>query len=109
MATQSSRRTIDHEEIRKWAEARGGHPATVKRTVTSEKPGILRIDFPGYRGEEDLGEISWDEFFDQFEDSDLTFIYQETTAEGQTSRFCKLVRRTEDDRRAYERSRRKAA
>ena len=24
--------TTNHEEIRKWAEARGGKPATVKRT-----------------------------------------------------------------------------
>ena len=26
----SSKRTIDHDEIRKWAEARGAKPATVK-------------------------------------------------------------------------------
>ena len=46
----SSHTTTDHDEIRKWAEARGGKPATVKRTESDGEAGVLRIDFPGYSG-----------------------------------------------------------
>ena len=29
---------------------------------------MLRLDFPGYTGEDKLEEISWDEFFEKFEE-----------------------------------------
>lgn len=85
--------TTNHDEIRRWAEERGGHPAAVKATSSAEDPGIIRIDFPGYSGQESLEEISWDDFFDKFEEKSLAFIYQDTTASGETSRFFKLVGR----------------
>jgi len=86
-------RTTDHETIRRWTEERGGHPATVASTAEKGEAGILRIDFPGYSGEESLSEISWEEFFDKFEESQLAFLYQEKTADGELSRFNKLVSR----------------
>jgi hypothetical protein len=96
MTEHSSRITTDHDEIRRWAESRGGKPATVKRTEKGGEPGILRIDFPGYSGEGSLEEISWDDFFEKFEQEQLAFVYQETTASGEPSRFSKLVRREKD-------------
>ena len=59
MAKQESNAkvTTDHRLIRKWVEARGGHPATVKRTRRGDEPGVLRIDYPGYSGEEALEPI----------------------------------------------------
>src|ERR1043165_8349714 len=83
--------TTDHEKIRNWAEARGGEPATVKNTEDGEEAGILRLDFdPPDTG---LKKISWDEFFEKFDDADLAFLYQEKTAGGKTSRFHKFVDR----------------
>lgn len=41
-------------------EKRGGFPATVKRTEHEHKPGILRIDFPGFSGEDNLERVDWD-------------------------------------------------
>ena len=32
--------TTDHDEIRKWAEARGGRPAAVRSTQSKDGPGI---------------------------------------------------------------------
>ena len=87
----SSKTTRDHDEIRKWVEKRGGHPATVRGT--GDEVGILRIDFPGYSGEGKLEEITWEEFFEKFDEKDLAFIYQEKTADGKESRFSKLVSR----------------
>jgi hypothetical protein len=82
----SASTTTDHDEIRKWAESRGGHPSMVK-TGKQDDGGILRIDFG--EPEESLEEISWDEFFDIFEGNDLAFLYQD---EGK-SRFNKFVAR----------------
>ncbi|WP_437309314.1 lipocalin/fatty-acid binding family protein [Sorangium sp. So ce388] len=96
MSANSSKTTIDHDEIRQWAESRGGRPATVKSTEKSGEPGILRIDFPGYSGEGTLEEIAWDDFFAKFEESNLAFVYQEKTADGQPSNFSKLVSRPDD-------------
>jgi len=55
---------------------------------------VLRLDFPGYSGKDTLQEVSWDDFFDKFERKHLAFLYQEKTASGRTSRFCKLVDRS---------------
>jgi hypothetical protein len=92
MSTQQNV-TIDHEFIRQWAEQRGARPAAVERTASDGDPGIIRLDFPGYSGEGSLVEISWDEFFDKFEEKELALIYQEKTADGEQSNFNKLVSR----------------
>ena len=86
-----SKTTQDHNRIRKWAEARGAHPAAVKGTGKRGDPGILRLDFPGYRGKLTLKEISWDDFFKKFDAENLDFLYQERTKSGARSNFNKLV------------------
>jgi hypothetical protein len=74
-----NRTTTDHEEIRRWAEERGGRPAAVVNSENNEDvaAGGLRIDFPDYDSGEPLQEITWTEFFDRFEEENLTFIFQE--------------------------------
>jgi len=89
----SSHATTDHEVIKRWAEQRKGHPAAVERTAGNDDVGIIRIDFPGYSGEGSLKEITWDEFFEKFEEKQLALVYQDKTADGKTSRFNKLVGR----------------
>jgi hypothetical protein len=85
--------TTDHEKIRKWAEERGGKPATVAGTGTKkEHAGILRLDFEPK--DEKLEPISWNEFFQKFEESELAFLYQDRTADGSISRFHKFVSRS---------------
>ncbi len=63
--------TTDHDTIRKWAESKGGKPADVDRTHHGGDVGILRLMFPNRREpqHEALVEISWDEFFRQFEEA----------------------------------------
>ena len=92
----TSQTTTDHEAIRKWVEARGGHPATVKRTEKHGEPGLLRIDFPGFSGEGSLEEITWEAFFDKFEKEKLAFLCQEETKGGKESRFSKIIARPDD-------------
>jgi len=86
--------TSDHEEIRKWAEERQGAPACVRGTGKRGDVGMLRIDFPGGRGAQDkLQKISWDEWFQKFDERGLALLYQSQTASGRSSRFNKLVSR----------------
>ena len=85
--------TTNHNEIKKWVEERGGHPARVKDTDNKDGGGVLRIDYPGYSGEQELEEISWDEFFETFDDRKLAFLHQDETKDGEQSRFSKLVSR----------------
>lgn len=87
-----AQKTQDHKTIRQWTEARGGVPATVAATADDDEPGVLRIDFPGYSGDDTLERISWEEFFDKFDEENLSFRYQDETEDGDVSRFCKFVR-----------------
>jgi hypothetical protein len=96
-----SKTTTDHGEIRKWAEERSGKPAHVKGTGGADDPGILRIDFPGYSGEGKLEEISWEEFFEKFDEQGLALVYQEKTAAGQKSNFNKLVSREDGETKTH--------
>ena len=89
----SSRVTVDHDEIRQWAEERGAKPAAVKSTSTEEDVGIIRLDFPGYSGEGSLEEITWEQFFEKFEEGQLAMVIQDVTADGEQSNFNKLVSR----------------
>lgn len=86
-----AKQTTDRAKIRKWVEDRNGHPARVKGTGKGDTLGVLRIDYPGYSGEDSLEEITWDEFFEAFEANNLAFLYQDESE----SRFSKLISREE--------------
>src|SRR2546423_12162072 len=88
-----TRTTRDHDEIRRWAESRGAIPSEVSSTRASREPGILRFQFPGAANRNDsaLREISWEDFFQKFDESNLELLYQDQTAGGQTSNFNKLI------------------
>jgi hypothetical protein len=86
-----SKTTRDHDVIRQWAEERGAKPSHVKRTGSAEDVGILRFDFPGYSGEESLEPISWDQFFEKFDERGLALVYEDETSGGQRSNFNKLI------------------
>lgn len=87
--------TTSHQEIKRWVEDRGGVPVSVEQTASGDDPGVLRIDFPGHGDEEGFRKLSWDEFFAKFDEKRLAFLYQEETADGGTSRFCKFIDRTQ--------------
>jgi hypothetical protein len=86
-----SKTTTNHDEIRRWAEERGGVPASVRDTGGNGDAGVLRIEFRD--PDDELGEVDWDKFFRTFDDRGLAFVYQDRTADGQLSRFNKFVRR----------------
>jgi hypothetical protein len=81
--------TTDHNTIRKWAEKHGGKPAAVDRTHKKDDVGIIRIMFPKapHSEHDHLVEISWDEFFKEFDERKLALLYEPD------SMFSKLVGR----------------
>lgn len=79
--------TTDHKTIRTWAEKRGGHPARVRGTGNGDDPGLLCLDFGA--PDEKLDHISWDEFFEKFEENKLALLFQDEDE----SHFNKLIRR----------------
>ncbi|MDK3255783.1 Rho termination factor N-terminal domain-containing protein [Blastococcus capsensis] len=80
--------TTSHEVIRRWAEDRGGVPATVEGTEHGDHLGVLRFDFGGDSG--NLRHVSWDEWFDTFDARTLNFLYQEERKDGNQSTFFRL-------------------
>jgi hypothetical protein len=70
---------------------------------------MIRIEFPGapHSNDANLQQISWNEFFEKFDERDLALLYQGRTAGGQRSNFYKIVNRN-SGRRASS-SRRSAA
>lgn len=99
MSSHSSHTTTNHDEIKRWAEARNAKPACVKGTGGGGDPGMIRLDFPGYSGSESLQPISWDEWFSAFDRNKLALVYQDQTADGARSNFNKLVARDTADER----------
>jgi hypothetical protein len=85
---QKAKRTQDHDTIQQWTEERGGRPSVVEDTE------ILRIDFDDSDGsrDEELQAISWEGFFEVFDDRDLEFLYQDRTEDGKLSRFNKFAK-----------------
>jgi len=56
---------------------------------------MIRIDFPGYSGQQSLEPITWEEWFEKFDEKKLALIYRDQ------DRFNKLVsRETAEERRA---------
>lgn len=76
--------TRNVDVIRAWAQARGAHPATTPGGDT-ERPRVLRLDFPGY--DKNLEPVSWDAFARVFQERDLVFLFQDKKADGDQSNF----------------------
>ena len=81
--------TTDHDTIRQWASKHGGKPAAVRATHQGGDVGIVRIMFPKapQSEHEGLQEVSWEEFFKEFDSRGLALLYEED------SMFSKIVSR----------------
>lgn len=70
---------------------------------------MIRLDFPGYSGEQSLEHIEWDEWFQKFDESGLALLVQDKTTRGQKSNFNKLVSRETASGGGQSSSRRKSS
>jgi hypothetical protein len=85
-------KTSDPQVIRRWAAARAGQPAIMpsheKNATTAAVPHIV---FPADAYLNSYTTISWQELFDRMQREALVFVYQEKTASGSLSHFCRFV------------------
>ncbi len=96
--TNKSHTTTNHDTIRAWAETHDAVPATARGTQSDGEAGVLTLDMVGYGADEvQLEHISWDMWFDKFDDANLAFLYQEEKTSGSDSTFFKLVSRDSVD------------
>jgi hypothetical protein len=80
--------TTNPEEIQNWVISRSGYPAIGKRIHGSEVVTELCIHFSDEQSFSSVKPISWDEFFQKFQEEKLVFLYQEKTHTGEVSRSC---------------------
>ncbi len=83
--------TKDHEVIQRWATKRQALPATGEATSTGpatvqvrDGGAGIRFNFPGsglFRP------ISWDEWFENFDKHELTFVYDNEAADRTSNRY----------------------
>jgi hypothetical protein len=86
--------TTDHNEIRRWAEDRGGRPVRVHGVFGKTGDATdLRIDFLFDKYDDDVEQISWEDFFAQLDREQMVLVYQTETEGGSTSRFARIVRK----------------
>lgn len=77
--------TQDHDLIRHWAEKHRAEPATGEATASgpatmkvNDGGAGIRFNFPGLHR---FRPISWDEWFGNFDEHDLEFVYEEEVAD----------------------------
>ena len=83
-----SDKLTDHDKIKDWVTKNDGFPATVKDTQEINATGILRI---GFNKQDALMKISWNEFFQKFDEEKLALVVAETSKDKDG--FCKIVSR----------------
>lgn len=89
--TSDTKTTTDHETIREWIEQRGSIPAQVTEPA-GDDPGSLAV-IPEGKMDDSVREVSWEKFFEIFEDEGLAFVYQTKRDNPDEQWFCKFDER----------------
>lgn len=96
MSLDESKTTDNHITIKKWAEERDGKPALMDGIVPENGGGeMLRINFMG-GSEGPMNQISWDKFFEIFENNNLLFLYEDEIKVGEKSKFHKFIKKDKE-------------
>ena len=69
--------TTDHGLIKNWAEARHGCPAVIRKITDAGIDLVLSFVFPDIDPEGIARKLSWDEFFERFDQQHLVFVYDD--------------------------------
>lgn len=67
--------TTDHALVRAWMEDHDAYPAHLDQSEGEGDRGLLRVGFREGEADRDLKEIRYEEFFEEFEEKDLAFVY----------------------------------
>jgi hypothetical protein len=91
--TGETETTTEHDTIREWVEERGSTAAQVTEPA-GDDPGSLAI-IPEGQMDDSVREVSWEEFFEIFEDEELAFVHQTEKDDPEEQWFCQFTERGE--------------
>ena len=93
--SKSQKTLTSHSEIKNWTEDRGGMPMAVKSTLNQDgtDSSVVRIAFREElkKDKGELTEISWDRFFEIFDENNLALV---VSANDNKDQFNKIVKRS---------------
>ncbi|EOM74579.1 hypothetical protein DW322_03220 [Rhodococcus rhodnii] len=84
--------TSDHDVIRRWVDGHDGFPARVPATESDGPGGVLRVDFAGGPPSADIEHLTWDQWFDIFDDRRLALEYKDAEYPGDDMWFAFVPR-----------------
>ena len=94
MSSEELKTTDNHASIKNWVEERDGIPAMLEGIADKSKAGqMLRINF--HDKKEILNNISWDVFFEIFDENNFQLLYDDRTIDGEKSHHYQFVKKTD--------------
>ncbi|NGX85294.1 hypothetical protein [Aequorivita sp. KMM 9714] len=92
MNSDELKTTDNHTTIKNWVEARDGVPAMTEGIANTSMAGkMLRINF--HNNKENLSNISWDVFFEIFDENNFQLLYDDRTIDGKKSNYYQFVKK----------------
>jgi hypothetical protein len=82
--------TRNHQVIRAWATLRHAKPVLLRASNPSDPIEALRLQVSDRRVSE-YDHVTWDEWFELMDGANLTFIFQERTADGGWSDLYRFI------------------
>ena len=79
--------TTDPSLIKKWAEARRATPAVIRKFTSDGMEMVLSFLFPDINIDEVVTRLSWEEFFEKFNQQRLVFVYEDSDRNQKASRY----------------------
>jgi hypothetical protein len=79
--------TTDPVLIKKWAEVRHASPAVVRRFTGDGTELILSFSFSDNGADEVVHSLSWEEFFEKFNQQRLVFVYDDNDLTQNANRY----------------------
>ncbi|MFC6906640.1 hypothetical protein ACFQGH_15700 [Halalkalicoccus tibetensis] len=89
--TDETRMTTDHGTIRNWIESNDLAVARTAETARNRSGGLTVVTEG--RTDDSIKEVSWDEFFETFEDEGLAFVYRTETMGPEEQLYYEFVPR----------------
>ena len=79
--------TTDPSLIKKLAEARRASPAIIRKVTNDGIEMVLSFLFPDIKIDEVATRLTWEEFFEKFDQQRLVFVYDDSERSQNASRY----------------------
>ncbi|MDX1667317.1 MAG: hypothetical protein R3350_08810 [Saprospiraceae bacterium] len=73
--------TVDHDEIKSWAESRKARPVQIQKFEGENILDRVKFRFPSERFPEEE-DLTWEQFFEIFDEERLEFVFEDIADEA---------------------------